>query len=177
MKMLRLIGLVELLCLGFSFAQTTEATIQEKLNAFEARLSSPSILELQYSRRWFSIASTDAAVQLGKTTFSLGVTLHPLQFLFVQGRIGLPAFRGEQALDGPLAYSPDVAYALRAGVMIRFRSSPLFVTLSGGTFWAVERNYCYTCGGFPPSSVMVVPKYRDETERHEIIALGFGGWF
>lgn len=154
------------------FAQ--DSTNTDPTNSLEIRISSSTVAEIQYSRKWWPALSTDVIIQTSMFGPSLGLTANPLPFAFIQGRVGYHMYDGGQVEDGPV-WKPDLMYSYRVGLGIPSVNSKVYILISFGKLWVVDRNFCYTCGGFPPPGVIFTPKYRDEYEIYDMLSIGIGG--
>ncbi|MGA9120521.1 MAG: hypothetical protein WB699_14250 [Bacteroidota bacterium] len=157
-------------CIG---QDSTEVRLPD--NRIQARLTTGTILELQYTRMFSGILSADALFQTTSMGPSIGITLYPLDWLFGQARIGLPIFQESSAPDGPPPFDPDYMVGLRAGVIVRLPESRLFMEFAIGRVLVIQQKYCSTCGGFfPDGSTMPARVIRMRQESLDLLSLGLG---
>ncbi len=160
---------------GKLYAQA-QASQNPANSSIEFRIGASTGFEIQYSRRLLPVLTADILLQVFKTGPSVGLTIAPLPILFLQARVGYPLYSGGQAEDAP-TWKPDLMYAYRAGLCVPSKDSKVFINLSYGKLWVVDRDFCYNCGGFPPPGVVVIPQYRDEYQIFDLVSIGVGGTF
>ncbi|MGB2868009.1 MAG: hypothetical protein WBD36_06140 [Bacteroidota bacterium] len=171
------------LCQDVSGYDSTKATVDTS-DTVQSQPTRPHRIELglntmgiglEYRYQVCSFLSSDAVLSVSHPGVGAGITLNPISFVFFQGVFGKPWFKEEAAADGPPGFSPDYAYAWRAGIHFPIGpgASRIYVVFSGGRLTMVQRKYQYNGGGFivgPPQS----PAYRTESRREEVFAVSLG---
>jgi hypothetical protein len=131
----------------------------------------------EFRHSWFPFLSTDLYVSTnGMRGGGIGVSLDPFPVLSIQGMVGYPTY-ADAVVDAP-TFDPEYNYGARGAFLIPMNllHSRLYVSLSYGKIWVVDKNY-NSSGGFPPAhtdDVVIPPTVGKEIRTLEFFELGLG---
>jgi hypothetical protein len=148
----------------------------DRLNRIEVRYGEEGGT-FEYRHSWIQMLSTDLYLSTNMMRgIGAGISFDPISFLSFQGSFGYPVGT-DKTTDGPV-FDPEYTYGVRGAVLIPLKllQSRLYVSLSSGKVWIVDKNY--SSGGelLPPySSDVVVPVATGkETRTMEFFEIGLG---
>jgi len=146
-------------------------------NAIEVRSMSDD-LELEYRHGWFGFFSTELFARAGQESreAGIGTSMYLLHVFFAQGAVGL----GEKqySVTDVAPFSADYILRARCGMLLplgRFLEAPVYLSLSGGKTWFVQRDYCVNCGYMVRNPGP--PRYEKFMLEEDRLQLGFGVQF
>jgi hypothetical protein len=131
----------------------------------------------EFRHSWIPLVSTDLYLSTnGLRGLGLGVSLDPVPVVSIQGSVGFPV-GSDRIVDGP-TFSPDYTYGIRGAFLIPLDlgQARLFVSLSGGKVWIIDKNYNPNAGFFirPTDDTVILSGTRKETRSIEFFEVGLG---
>ncbi len=153
---------------------TTVQTVTR--NRIEVRYGEPGGT-FEYRHSWLQYLSTDLFVSTnGMRGAGIGLSVDPFPVISIQAVLGYPPYT-DAVVDGPV-FKPEYNYGFRGAFLIPLDlvQSRLYVSLSGGKVWVVDKNYDPNAGLMPPrTSDEVIPSaVRKEVRTLEFFELGLG---
>jgi hypothetical protein len=148
----------------------------DRLNRIEVRYGEEGGT-FEYRHSWIPMLSTDLYLSTNVLRgIGAGISFDPISLLSFQGSFGFPV-GSDQPTDGPV-FDPEYTYGVRGAVLIPLNllQSRLYVSLSGGKVWIVDKNYSAGGGLLPPygNDVVVPVTASKETRTMEFFEIGLG---
>ncbi len=159
-------------------SDSTDTSVLQSLrrNRVEVRYGEPGAT-LEFRHSWLTFLSTDLFVSSNSMKGAgIGVSVDPVPVLSVQAIVGYPPYT-DAVVDGPV-FDPEYNYGFRGAFLIPLDlvQSRLYVSLSGGKVWVVDKNY-NPSGGFPPArtdDVVTPSTTQKEIRTLEFFEIGLG---
>ena len=159
-------------------SDSTDTSVVQSLrrNRVEVRYGEPGAT-FEFRHSWLTFLSTDLFVSSNSMRGAgIGVSVDPVPVLSFQAILGYPPYM-DAIVDGPV-FDPEYNYGFRGAFLIPLDlvQSRLYVSLSAGKVWVVDKNYDPS-GGFPPArtdDVVVPTTTRKETRTLEFFEIGLG---
>lgn len=145
-------------------------------NRIEVRYGEPGAT-FEFRHSWLPFLSSDLFISSnGRRGAGFGISVDPIPVISVQGVLGYPPYR-DAVVDGPV-FDPEYNYGFRGAFLVplNLAHSRLYISLSAGKVWVVDKNYNPRSGFLPvpPSDEIIPASTRKEVRTLEFFELGLG---